>query len=49
MTADTMQTIWARQAPRRMRYQPSEMKTVLIRLKVALTAGRSDMENTLNR
>jgi len=32
-----------------MKYQPIEMKTVLIKLNDALTAGRSEIEITLKR
>jgi hypothetical protein len=42
-TAVTMQAIWRRQWPRRIRYQPHEMKIVLTRLSEALIAGRSEM------
>jgi hypothetical protein len=31
-----------------MKYQPIEMKAVLTKLREALTAGRSEIENTLN-
>jgi hypothetical protein len=33
--------MWRRQAPRRIKYQPIEMKTVLTKLSDALIAGRS--------
>ena len=44
-----MQTMCRRHAPRRMKYQPVEIKTVLTRLNVALRAGRSEVEITLKR
>ena len=44
-----MHTMWRRHAPRRMKYQPVEIKMVLTRLNVALRAGRSEVEITLKR
>jgi hypothetical protein len=37
-----MQTTCRRQKPRRMSHQPNEMKTVLMALSNALSAGRSE-------
>jgi hypothetical protein len=45
MTAVTMQTTWRCQKFRRIKYQPAEMKMVLIKLSEALTTGKSEMEN----
>ena len=44
-----MHAICRRHAPRRMKYQPVEIKIVLTRLNVALRAGRSEVEITLKR
>jgi len=38
-----MQAMCCRQKPRRMNHQPEEMKTVLVALSIALTAGRSEI------
>lgn len=43
-----MQAMCARQAPRRIRYQPLLMNRVLMKLNVALTAGSSEIVSTLN-
>ena len=42
-TAVIMQAMCCRQKPRRMNHQPNEMKTVLVPLSVAFTAGRSEI------
>lgn len=39
-----MQIMWRLQAPRRIKYQPAEMKIVLTRLRQAFMAGRSEIE-----
>ena len=39
-----MQAMCRRQCPRRIRYQPVEMKIVLTKLSEALIAGRSEMD-----
>jgi hypothetical protein len=44
-----MHAIWRFQAPRRMKYQPIEMKTVLTEFREALMAGKSEIEITLKR
>ena len=41
MTATIMHATWRRQAPRRIKYQPAEIKIVLRRLSEALIAGKS--------
>src|SRR5438105_11202005 len=38
-----MQAMWRRQCPRRIKYQPEEMKIVLMKLRDAFVAGRSEM------
>ncbi len=43
MTAVIMQAMCCRQNPRRMKYQPAEMRTVLSALRDAFNAGRSEM------
>jgi len=42
-----MQATWRCQKFRRMKYQPAEMKIVLMAFSEALTAGRSEVESTL--
>ena len=39
----TMHATWRRQWSRRIQYQPSEIKTVLVKLSDALIAGRSEI------
>jgi hypothetical protein len=41
ISAVIMQAICCRQYPRRTSHHPAEMKTVLMALKLALTAGKS--------
>src|SRR5438132_5124808 len=50
MRAVIIQATCRRHAPRRMKYHPVEMNTVLTKLNEALTAGRSEIESisTLN-
>jgi hypothetical protein len=43
ITAVIMQAMWRRHAPCRIKYQPVEMKTVLMKLSDALIAGRSEI------
>src|SRR5438477_979766 len=38
-----MQAMWRRQCPRRIKYQPHEMKIVLMKLSDAFVAGKSEM------
>jgi hypothetical protein len=47
MIAVIMQATWRCQKFRRMKYQPAEMKIVLMAFSEALTAGRSEVESTL--
>ena len=42
-TAVIIQAMCCRQKPRRMSHQPNEMKTVLVALSDAFTAGRSEI------
>ncbi len=42
-TAVTMQAICRRQCPRRIKYQPQEIKTVLTKFREAFRAGKSEM------
>jgi hypothetical protein len=44
-----MHAMCRRHAPCRMKYQPIEMKIVLIEFRQALIAGRSDIDITLKR
>jgi hypothetical protein len=41
--------ICRRQAPCRIKYQPIEMKIVLVKFREALMAGRSEIDITLKR
>ena len=47
MIAAIMQATWRCQKLRRMKYQPAEIKIVLMALSEALTAGRSEVDSTL--
>jgi hypothetical protein len=44
-----MQAMCRRQCPRRIRYQPAEIKMVLTKLSEALSAGRSETDIRLKR
>jgi len=48
-TAVIMHAMCRRHAPCRMKYQPIEMKTVLVKFREALIAGRSEIDITLKR